>query len=120
MIQVISLIHYEFVPDLFEHRLHLPLLAFSLRILLDGRNEVAEVVLRSIAFQVLLALAHLHGKGIAHRDIKPDNVMFDWDGTVKLIDFGTAWTGRDTDQGEDAELAWRETPDCMCCSVGTG
>ena len=36
------------------------------------------------------ALAHAHEKGIIHRDIKPDNIMFDAHGEVFIIDFGIA------------------------------
>jgi eukaryotic-like serine/threonine-protein kinase len=36
------------------------------------------------------ALAFLHEKGIIHRDLCPKNLMFDSEGTVKLIDFGVA------------------------------
>ena len=33
-------------------------------------------------------LEHLHNSGIAHRDIKLENVMLDFDDNIKLIDFG--------------------------------
>ena len=33
---------------------------------------------------------HIHDKGVAHRDIKPQNVLLTADGTVKLADFGLA------------------------------
>ena len=35
-------------------------------------------------------LAFVHGKGIVHHDIKPQNILFAGDGTIKLGDFGVA------------------------------
>ena len=49
---------------------------------------MAEAV--SIAAQVALALEVAHRHGVIHRDIKPDNIMFDADGTPKLADLGVA------------------------------
>jgi len=44
-----------------------------------------------IIIEVLNALSHAKSKGvIAHRDIKPGNIMIDKDGNVKLMDFGIA------------------------------
>jgi Protein kinase domain len=44
------------------------------------------------AAQVLEALAHAHGKGVVHRDVKPANIMLE-DGdevSIRLLDFGLA------------------------------
>lgn len=38
--------------------------------------------------QVVEGIEYLHKKNIVHRDLKPSNLMFDKDGTVKIIDFG--------------------------------
>lgn len=41
-----------------------------------------------VATQVARALAHAHGRGVLHRDLKPGNVFLCEDGTAKLLDFG--------------------------------
>ena len=43
-----------------------------------------------VTVQVALALEQIHGLGIVHRDVKPDNLMLRQDGSVALIDFGIA------------------------------
>lgn len=36
---------------------------------------------------VLEALAYLHGRGTVHRDVKPDNIIVEEDGSAKLVDY---------------------------------
>jgi serine/threonine-protein kinase len=43
-----------------------------------------------LARQVADGLAHAHGAGLVHRDIKPGNLLLARDGTVKIADFGIA------------------------------
>ena len=45
---------------------------------------------RSVAAQVLSALAYAHSHDVVHRDIKPDNIFLLPDGRVKVADFGIA------------------------------
>ena len=50
------------------------------------RPEIAA----QIIIRVLAALQHAHQNGVVHRDIKPQNILIDKEGTVKVADFGIA------------------------------
>ena len=66
--------------------------------LLDGRDLQNEIErgglpirrLLDLAVQIAAGLRAAHEAGIAHRDLKPQNVMVTRDGRVKILDFGLA------------------------------
>jgi serine/threonine protein kinase len=41
-------------------------------------------------FQILSAIAYCHKHLVMHRDLKPDNILVDKNGLIKLADFGLA------------------------------
>jgi len=66
--------------------------------LLDGRRLTEELArgplaparAAAIVGQILDGLRHAHGKGVIHRDLKPDNVMLADGDRVTILDFGLA------------------------------
>ena len=82
--------------------------------------------LRRVLLGLLEALGHAHGRGIVHRDLKPANVLLgnredrsepglerEWDGTVRLVDFGLAHLGEDRSAPGHTEMDVAGTPHFM-------
>ena len=61
-----------------------------------GGDEIEEVEILKMLWQVCQGLRHAHDKGIIHRDMKPENVLVTRDGYLKVTDFGFA---KDTNKG---------------------
>ncbi len=57
--------------------------------LIDHPKPDLETV-RDLVVQIARGLYALHRMEILHQDIRPDNIMIDTNGTVKIIDFGSA------------------------------
>lgn len=64
--------------------------------LADNGGRLDENTVLALMKPVLESLYEIHNQGLIHRDISPDNIMFDDDGSIKLIDFG-AVRGLSTD-----------------------
>ncbi|KAK8121087.1 hypothetical protein PG999_005207 [Apiospora kogelbergensis] len=55
-----------------------------------SRKTFTEDAVRFWIAELGCALRYVHGQGIIHRDVKPDNVLLDADGHVHLTDFNVA------------------------------
>lgn len=58
----------------------------QLKILIKLPNS--EIQIKKLVYELLLLVDELNGMGILHCDIKENNIMFDENGRMKLIDFG--------------------------------
>lgn len=62
--------------------------------LLKRGGRLATGTTLALLRQTALALAEAHRAGLVHRDVKPGNVLVRPDGSVKITDFGIAWSAR--------------------------
>ncbi len=60
------------------------------RIRREGRLPITEAV--AYAIEIARALGAAHARHIVHRDVKPQNVLIDEEGSAKVTDFGIART----------------------------
>lgn len=62
----------------------------TLREYLDNKGALPWKEACIYILQVLRALEHAHSKGVIHRDIKPQNIILQKNGEIKVMDFGIA------------------------------
>jgi eukaryotic-like serine/threonine-protein kinase len=59
---------------------------------LQRERRLSAAVTLSLLEQTASALAEAHRVGLVHRDVKPGNILVRDDGSVKITDFGIAWS----------------------------
>mmetsp|Transcript_15168 Transcript_15168/g.10659 ORF Transcript_15168/g.10659 Transcript_15168/m.10659 type:complete len:118 (+) Transcript_15168:235-588(+) len=62
----------------------------DLRKLQRSSMTLNELHIKTIMYNLLCGLQHMHSAGVMHRDINPANILVLEDCTVKLCDFGLA------------------------------
>jgi len=78
----------------------------TLQSLMCRQHRFHEDVVRFYAAEIIVGVNFLHECGIAHGDIKPDNVLLDRDGHCKLADFGLSEVGINKGTGGLCEFDW--------------
>lgn len=58
--------------------------------ILNQEGQLCEARVHQITCDLVSALFYLHSHRVLHRDLKPQNVLIDWNGVAKLCDFGFA------------------------------
>ncbi|KAM3375827.1 Phosphoenolpyruvate carboxylase kinase 2 [Capsicum chinense] len=81
--------------DIYEDDVHLDMVlelcnAGDLFQRLSSRSVFSESEAVDVMVPLMKAIAHFHLLGVAHRDIKPDNILFNDSNELKLADFGSA------------------------------
>ena len=62
----------------------------TLKEVIQEKGRISAPTAVQIAIRILSALQHAHQNGIIHRDIKPQNILMNANGHVKVADFGIA------------------------------
>ncbi len=62
----------------------------TLKYVIEKKGALPPLTAAQIGLRILSALQHAHKNGIIHRDIKPQNILVDREGLIKVSDFGIA------------------------------
>lgn len=79
---------YSFQDDSFLYLVMEYLPGGDLMSLLIKRDIMSEDEARFYIAEIVLAVEAMHNMGCIHRDLKPDNILIDKNGHIKLSDFG--------------------------------
>ena len=83
---------------------------------LSTHGPLPESLVQDVVVQVARALKYAHARGIVHRDVKPENIMYEPGRPVKLTDFGLAKTRSERNCERDVI----GTPEFMSPEQGRG
>jgi len=90
---------------------------------MDGVGTLDPMLVKSFFYQLLRGLAFCHDHRVLHRDLKPQNLLINKKGQLKLCDFGLARVfGIPVRNGYSAEVVtlWYRAPDVLMGNVRYG
>jgi serine/threonine-protein kinase len=119
---VVTVMDYGILLDTLQPYLVMEFVdGLSLRQLLRQRKTLTPPEIGEILMQACNGLHEVHGRGVIHRDLKPDNIMIETDGqiieNVKILDFGIAQLQRKNsvnDQGVAVGSVLYMSPEQAC------
>lgn len=93
---ILKHIHHNFITNLYfsfqdQDNLYFIFDYFSggdLRFYINKNTQFNENQIKFFVSNIILSLKYLHRINILHRDLKPDNLVFDEKGYLNLVDFG--------------------------------
>lgn len=52
------------------------------------RGDISLPIVKFYLAEIIIALEQIHSRNVMYRDLKPENILIDFDGHIKLSDFG--------------------------------
>ncbi|CAG8840835.1 24203_t:CDS:2, partial [Racocetra persica] len=87
---ILSQVHHPFIDDRNLYMLLEYVIGGELFSHLRKAGRFTADMTRFYAAEIVLAIEYLHSKDIIYRDLKPENLLLDCRGHVKITDFGFA------------------------------
>jgi len=120
--KLLSIIRHPFIVNMqfaFQDRDNLYLLmdyksGGDLRYHITRYRNFAEKQTKFLVMCILTGLEYLHNNGIIHRDVKPENLVFDQMGYLHLTDFGIARVWNPENARDTSGTPGYMAPEVMC------
>eukprot|EP00899_Mesostigma_viride_P025298 jgi/Mesvir1/5953/Mv00712-RA.1 len=85
-----------------------------LEVLEDSGNAIDHELVKKYIYQLIKAITFIHSQDIIYRDIKPENLLIDNNGTLKLCDFGFArYIGQGPALTDYVATRWYRAPELL-------